>query len=285
MSFLVTVALNVLSQNSLPAYILYHQGISASWETLVQKASEADVVFFGEFHNNPIHHWLQIELVRSLYEKNNGRIIIGAEMFEADNQLIMDEYLQGLIRERNFLDEMRLWSNYRTDYRPIVEFARENNIPVIATNVPRRYASMVHAHGFEALNNLLEQAKSYLPLLPIPLDTTLKTYAMMKDMTGMPGKGGSALNLIRAQALKDATMAWFILKHLKPGHIFIHLNGAFHTDYHEGIIWYLNHYARGKKYKILTISAEEADNITHHKPDHSRADFIIITPSQMTKTH
>lgn len=276
----------MFSQNSKPAYLLYHKNSVCSWEKLVAEALKSDIIFFGEYHNNPIHHWLQLELIKELHEKTNGRIIIGAEMFEVDNQLILDEYLQGLIRERNFLEEMKLWKNYHTDYKPIVEFAKEKNIRIIATNIPRRYAAAVNYGGFEALEKFPPNSKVYFPPLPIPIDTTLRTYSMLlNDMLQMPGKKESNMNIVKAQALKDATMSWNILNNLQNGFIFIHLNGAFHTDYKEGIIWYLMHYSKNKNLKILTISVDEHQQITSYKPEQNKADFIIVTPSQLTKTH
>ena len=60
------------------------------------------------------------------------------EMFERDAQIVLDEYLNDLITEKKFLDDSRPWENYKTDYRPLVEFARVNKLNVIAANAPRR---------------------------------------------------------------------------------------------------------------------------------------------------
>ena len=100
-------------------------------------------VFFGENHNDPISHWLQFELTKSLFNKHKTNLMLGAEMIESDNQIQLNEYLRGFIREKDFEKESKLWTNYKTDYKPLVNFAKENNLHFVATNVPRRFASMV----------------------------------------------------------------------------------------------------------------------------------------------
>ena len=94
--FLITFPLFAFAQK--PAYKLFREdGKKVKFDKMVAAASEADIVLFGELHNNPIAHWLQLELTKELYEKGGKELVLGAEMFEADNQMIMDEYLAGLI--------------------------------------------------------------------------------------------------------------------------------------------------------------------------------------------
>jgi uncharacterized iron-regulated protein len=69
------------------------------------------------------------------------------EMFERDVQIVLDEYVKDLITEKKFLDDSRPWNNYKTDYRPLVEYAKQNKLPVIAANAPRRYINMVSRGG------------------------------------------------------------------------------------------------------------------------------------------
>jgi uncharacterized iron-regulated protein len=57
--------------------------------------ADYDVVFFGENHNSSINHWLQLKITEALYEKKNGQLILGAEMFERDNQPQLNQYLNG----------------------------------------------------------------------------------------------------------------------------------------------------------------------------------------------
>jgi len=263
-----------------PAWKLYDsQGHETDYARLLQQATEADIVLFGELHNNPICHWLQFELASDLYAKKGSNLVLGAEMFETDGQLLMDEYLRGVIAERNFEAEAKLWPNYKTDYKPLVKFAAEKNIPFVATNIPRRYAAVVNRKGFEGLDSLPEEARRLFMPLPVAYDPALPGYQAMLRMGGHANE-----NLPKAQAVKDATMAWLILRNFKPGKTFLHFHGTYHSDNYEGIVWYLNQYRKGLK--ILTISSVEVDAL-ESLPESviNQADFIITIPASMTKTH
>lgn len=285
---LISVALIALvlmsMKGDVEAYKFFDaDGNEAKYKSLIKEASKADIVFFGEQHNNSIAHWLQLQLTKELYTKKQDNLILGAEMFEADNQLLLDEYLSGLIREKNFEDEAKLWKNYKTDYKPLVELAKENDLKFIATNVPRRYASLVHKKGFEGLESLSPEAKELIPPLPIEYDPELKGYKAMLE--GMEGMGGHASpNLPKAQAMKDATMAYNILKNWKSGMTFIHYNGAYHSNDFEGIVWYLKQ--AKPNLDILTITTVEQDTISNLNEEYlNLADYILCVPSDMTKTY
>jgi uncharacterized iron-regulated protein len=268
----------LFSQNK-PAYKLYNaKGKSVSYQKMIKTMSDYDIVMFGELHNNPIVHWLQLETTADL-SKNNA-LTLGAEMFEADNQLPLNQYLAGEIDQKSFDTLARLWKNYPTDYKPLVDFAKQNKLKFIATNVPRSYASLVYKGGFEALDTLTIEQKKWVAPLPIKYDANLPGYLKMKEMMG--GHGGD--NLPKAQAIKDATMAYFILKNKEANKLFIHYNGAYHSDNYEGINWYLKQ--ENPTLKIITVSVLEQDNINSFNPDEKqKADFIIVVPTTMTKTY
>jgi len=267
------------------AYRLYDaRGRQVKYEKMVNVLSQSDVVLFGELHNNPICHWLQLELSKSLYKKDSA-LTMGAEMFESDNQLLIDEYFAGLIRQRNFEEEMRLWGNYKTDYKPLLEFAKENKLKFVATNIPRRYAALVNLGGFEGLLPLSDEAKKYFAPHPVPFDPEAPNNKEMAemDMGGGHGKGGVPPNMVKAQAIKDATMAHFIVKNHEKGKFFIHFQGDFHSKNHGAIAWYLNQYnPRLKVRTISTVETAELDFKDEYKP---LADFILVIPESMTKTN
>lgn len=271
-------------KSDLPAYQFFNEkGKKADYTKVVKEALEADIILFGELHNNPVCHWLQLELTKDLYAGIGDRLVLGAEMFEADNQLILNEYLSGTIKESNFESEAKLWNNYNTDYKPLVTFAKDNGLPFIGTNIPRRYAAVVNKGGFEALKELSHEAKAFIAPLPFPYDPDLKGYKGMIEMMG--GMGGHVTeNLPKAQASKDATMAHFILENWKPGQIFIHYNGTYHSKDFEGIVWYLHQ--KNPDLKVLTIDTielEEMDNLD--KEQKGTATFVLGIPSTMTKTY
>ena len=267
-----------------PAYRIYtSKGQKSSYSEMLNDARKADVVFFGELHDNPICHWLEYELARDLYNETDKGLILGAEMFETDNQLILDEYLSGKIKEKNFEAEAKLWPNYKSDYKQLITLARDSGIIFVATNIPRRYASLVNKLGFEGLENLNVEAKKLMPPLPIAYDPNLPGYKKMIENIGKAGQEHVTENLPKAQAIKDATMAWKILSHIKKGKVFLHFNGSYHSDNYEGIIWYLRQ--ANSELRIVSISStEQADIKTLAKESEGVADYILVTPESMTKS-
>ena len=279
----VLISTSFAHSKELEAYVLFTgEGKRVDMDKMMKAIdSKKSFIFFGELHNNPISHWLQFEVTRRMYAMYKTKLMLGAEMFEADNQYIMDEYLAGKISGKSFQDEVRLWPNYNTDYKPLVEFAKENSIPFIATNIPRRYASMCYKKGLDSLFNLSDEAKRYIaPLKDFEFDSTVNCYRKMIHEFGSHG----GVNIAIAQAIKDATMAHFILENAEKRNIFLHFNGSFHSDYHEGIIHYLKKEIKDEK--ILNISTVlQANTDKLEEQYEGQADFIICVPKTMTTTH
>lgn len=293
-SFFITLFLGFTTLAAMaqkPAYRLFREdGKKVKYEKMLEAASGADIVLFGELHTNPISHWLQLELTGDLFEARGESLILGAEMFEADNQLILDEYLAGWITESKFEEEARLWNNYLTDYKPLVLIAKENDLDFVATNVPRRYANMVFKRGVASLDSLSFEAKSYMAPLPLEYDRSLKCYSQLMGegdslMGSMGPMGGHAsVNLVDAQAIKDATMSYFIMQHWEPGKLLIHYNGAYHSDEFESMYWFLKR--ANPDLKIITISTVSQENIEKLEEESAgKASFVIAVPSNMTQTH
>ena len=171
---------------------------------MMKTLSEKDILLFGEYHNNAIAHWLQFEVTNDLQKLR--ALVLGAEMFEQDNQEALTQFVQGKISAKQLDSSARLWKNYPTDYAPLVQIAKANQLAFAATNIPRKFASLVARGGFEALDTLSSLQKKWIAPLPVAYDSTLPGYKNMVAMMG--GHGGS--NLPKAQAIKDATMAHFI---------------------------------------------------------------------------
>lgn len=251
------------------------------YEKMIKSLKDADIVLFGESHDNPISHWLELEVSRDLLEMKGEKLVLGAEMFESDNQVILNEYLEGKIVQNSFESEARLWPNYKTDYKPLVEFAKKNKLNFVATNVPRRYAALVNKQGFEGLEELSDEAKTFLPPLPINYDSTLNCYKSMMEMEGM----GSHVteNFPKAQAIKDATMAYFILKNWSPGQLLLHFHGSYHSENFESIYWYLKQ--ANPNLNIVTIHTVSQADVTELQSENTgKADFTICVVQDMTKT-
>ena len=269
-------------KNDKRAYALYTgEGKSVKYEKMIKELGTADLVFFGELHDNPIGHWMEYEITKALFESKQQDLVLAAEMFESDNQVILTEYLEGKISQKSFEAEARIWPNYKTDYKPLVEFAKENELKFVASNVPRRYASVVHKNGFEALDSLSDEAKQFLPPLPVKYDPEVKCYADMLNMQGMGGHVNE--NFPKAQAIKDATMAHFMMENWKNGNLIIHYNGSYHSNNFEGIIWHIRH--DYPNIKILTIANVLQDDLDVLEEENlNLASYILCVPPSMTRT-
>jgi uncharacterized iron-regulated protein len=268
-----------VSAQDKPAYILYNaKSKRVSFKKMIKTLRQKDVVLFGEFHDNPISHWLELEVAKELAQYRD--LVLGAEMFEQDNQQSLDMFLKGTITDKGLDSMARLWKNYKTDYAPLVNFAKENKIAFAATNVPRRYASLVAKGSFEALDTISAMEKLWMAPLPIDYDSTLPCYKNMLNM--MPGHSGS--NIPKAQAIKDATMAYFILKYYQPGKLLLHYNGSYHSENHEGILWYLKKKRPELKYAtITTVSQKDIHKLLAENK--GKADYIICVDEDMTTTY
>jgi len=272
-----------------PAYKVYNsKGRTADWGDVLKAAKNSDIIFFGEMHDNPICHWLELELTKDMYAEKKENLVLGAEMFEIDNQLLINEYLSKMIRKKDFEAEAKLWPDYKNNYAPIMDYAREQGIKFIATNIPRRYAALVNLKGFEGLDSINAMERGLIASLPIKYPDSLECYASIDKVAGDGQPTHQTMNLGKAQAIKDATMAQFIMKGGAYGQkTFLHFNGSYHSDNYQGIVWYVNQAIRKTSFtvKILTISCQEQENIdTISKQDAAKADFIIMIPASMTKT-
>lgn len=284
--FFVLSFLGSLTAQNKPAYQLFkNNGKLVKYDKMIRDLAESDMVFFGEYHTNPISHWLQLEVSKSFYEIKGNKLFFGAEMFENGNQLVLDEYLQDFYPEDKMLPEItQLWGNYKTDYKPLVDFAKTNNLRFIATNIPRRYASMLHKKGMDALKELSPAALAMIsPDLEKFFDPTVKAYAEMADKMGghVPA---NMLNIQLAQAAKDATMAHFSLKNFKPGDLMLHFQGSYHSNYNQGIIWWIHKTQPGLNIKSITTVMQSEWETMGKEEVAEIADYIIVVADSMTRT-
>jgi uncharacterized iron-regulated protein len=273
---LVVLSVQSMAQKAAGLYKIYDTRAKKeiSIDELVIEFGRADVLFFGEEHDDSIGHILEAEIFERSHKATGDKLALSMEMFERDVQLVLDEYLAGLIAEKNLVKEGRAWKNYN-DYKQAVEYAKANKLPVIAANTPQRYTNAVTKNGLQILEKFSPQ---WLP--PLPIDTATGRYyerfaKVMGGHSAMPG-----LHIYQSQNLWDASMAWSIHSFLKKnkGHRVMHLNGRFHTDEKGGIIAQLNKYSKNRL-NILNISCFYLEDIS--APDWSKyaalGDFVIVT--------
>lgn len=265
----------------LETYAFYDSsGAPLTFNQVINTLTETEVILFGELHNDAMVHYLQLRIINTLM--SNNELVLGGEFFERDDQLKIDEYLSGLVPARNFESEAKLWTNYKTDYKPILDLAKDSGMTFIATNVPRRYAAMVAKSGLDVLKSTtLKEARPYLPDLPVEFSLATPKYQEMLDMMG--GHSSDPELIVQAQALKDATMAESIYNNLQKNSIFIHINGDFHSASYGGIYWYLKKLK--PKLNIKTIKVFAGDTLGFDSEYKGTGHIILVVPKDFTKTH
>lgn len=251
-------------------------------DDIVTDLGKANVLFFGEEHNDFTGHYLEATLFKKIADAYPGKATLTMEMFHTDVQPVINEYLKGIISEKNFIKEARAWNNYK-DYKPMIELAKLNNLDVIGGNAAARYSNAVTRSGLEILNQLPESSKQFIA--PLPIDTATGRYND-KFIETLGGHSMGGMKVYQTQNFWDATMAWSIAKYAKSNankKIF-QVNGRFHSDEKLGTLAKLKKYA--PKLKILNISSFSAEDFA--QPDWSKykdlGDYIIITDPTLKKT-
>jgi len=248
-------------------------GERIAFDTFIDRIEGADVLFLGEQHDNTTCHELQHWTTLALAKRRP--VTLSLEQFEADVQVTLDAYLAGDITEAAFLEGSRPWSNYAEHYRPTVEWARAEGVPVIAANIPRPLAREVSRGRWEELGVIGN------PYSPWQLNVEEPAYrARFEEAMGDHGGTESADldDWFAAQCVKDDRMAEAIAAHLNATSdappLVVHWCGRFHSDHHLGTVSRLA--LRRPDLEILTVSMETAEDLAGPLPDEvaSSADFV-----------
>ncbi len=296
------------------------QGNPSSLEAIVRTAGGADALLIGETHDDPVVHALQLELLQRVFTAYHDRgVALSMEMFTRDVQMVVDEYLDGIITESAFRAASLPWPNYATDYRPMVEFAKAHGLPVIAANAPRRYVNRVTRLGPQSLDALSAEALRHVA--PLPYAKASEAYAaewnalMAEAMAGMaaarptpdstsrgnaapspqptaapsgqgPQHGGMSY-MLDSQSLWDATMAWSIAEHQmrNPGSLVVHVVGAFHVENYTGIPEHLVRYRPGSGQVVVTVRPAADVNRFDPAKHAGLGDFVILADESLPRTH
>ena len=288
-SILLMITQSSFAQVSENSYRVYNsQGNPATINQIISVVGKSNVIFLGENHDDVVAHYLQTEIFDKTIKNysNNSKVTLSLEMFERDVQIVLNEYLKNLITEKQFLDDSRPWNNYKTDYRPVVELAKQNNLDIIAANAPRRYVNMVSRNGRDALEQLSPEAKKWLAPLPYGQSSEVYAKKFTDLMGGMQSNMPRISKILESQTLWDATMAFSIAEYVKNNKnaCVIHLNGSFHTENRLGTVEQLLKF--NPKLKILVITMRYEDNFTKFdKTRHSNlGDFVILTDAKVSQS-
>ena len=291
LAFVLIMMTTVFSQANPEHYRIYDaEGNPATFEDIVKAIEKTDVVFLGELHDDTVGHALQMQIFKAVFDKyaKERRVTLSLEMFERDVQVVVDEYLKGYISEQHFTAAGRAWGNYKTDYRPLVEFAKENKLDVVAANAPRRYVNMVSRLGRDSLNQLSPDAKRWLA--PLPFGEASDAYA--KKFNALMGGMTDSISpnqhnpMLASQTLWDATMAFSVSEYLKQhkNALIVNLNGGFHTENRLGTVEQLFKYNPKARALVVTIRYEN-DFQSFNKEKHTDlGDFVILTDAKQPRS-
>ena len=265
------------------------KGQPASIEAIMSSLADADVVFLGEFHDDAVAHAIQLEIYRRAIKQYGAKrkVTLSLEMFERDVQTVLNEYLAGQISENHFLLSSRPWPAYKTDYRPLVELAKEKKLEVVAANAPRRYVNMVSRNGRDSVNALSRQAKAWLAPLPYaePSEAYSKKFKALMG-SSMEASSMGIDKILSSQSLWDATMAYAVAESLKKnkGSLVVHLNGGFHTENRLGTVEHFLKYR--KKGRAVVVTMRYVDDFKKFDAaKHADAgDFVILTDAKVPRS-
>ena len=264
------------------------KGNPVTIDRIIKAIGENDAVFLGEQHDDAVGHAVQAEIFRRAVGQYmaNRKVALSMEMFERDVQIVVNEYLDGLISEPQFLASSRPWGNYKWDYRPLVELAKEKKLAVIAANAPRRYVNMVSRNGRDSLNSLSKEARSWLPPLPYGEPSPAYSAKFKALMRQSPEAQMGIDKILASQSLWDAGMSNSVANYLKKNKsaLVVHLNGGFHTENRLGTVEHLLTYRPKTKVLVVTIRYED-DFKTFDKTKHTDlGDFVILTDGKQPRS-
>ena len=285
---------NSVAQVTEKNYRIY--SVKAAKEVTVNEIAEdmknADVLFYGEEHNDSVTHYLENKIFETLFQKYNSSIALSMEMFERDVQPVMNEYLTTDIREKTFRKDARAWPNYK-DYRPMVEFCKANKLDVICANAAGRYSNLAGRKGQKGLMELPLESKKYFA--PLPYDTASGKYH--EKLVGLFDQGsskkkkqpsmGDSFSLVMAQSLWDATMAFSISEYFEknPTKKIFQVNGRFHSDEYFAAVNQLKKYSPKARILVISSGSDESFPNIDWKKFENQGDYIIITDPKVPKSY
>ncbi|MBQ4838614.1 ChaN family lipoprotein [Pseudoalteromonas luteoviolacea] len=241
---------------------------------LVSHLNNADVIFVGEYHTHSASHRLQANILPLIY-RQNPNLTLSFEQFTRDKQYVLEQYIKNEIGEQTLIKQANAWDNYQSDYRPLVEFAKQYKLTTVAANTPLSVVRCVARKGPEYINTFDKQHQNWVAK---DITTSSQAYqdkfieAMSHHAPKTNKKSGpiKLSNSFYAQLARDNTMAESIYKALKsnPANQVVHFNGAFHSNYHLGTVDALKRL--DPQLKVAVISPQFIDDAI----DWNTGDFI-----------
>jgi len=182
-------------------------------DALLAAATDTRIVYVGETHDNPASHRLELTLLKALQEKSPGHVTLAMEMFTPAQQATLDRWSAGELTEKEFIKQSewgKVWRMNFAYYRELLQFARDNRIPVIGLNADRE---LVKVLGHRQPEELPPDQQEQLPQLDLsdPYQSALVTEIYGGHISGQSKLDGFR----RIQTLWDETMAENIVRYLQ----------------------------------------------------------------------
>jgi uncharacterized iron-regulated protein len=261
-----------------------HRNKFIDFEELASRLAKADLVFVGEQHDDPATHRMELAILEGIARRRDS-VVLSLEMFERDVQPLLDRYVSGSIGEDSLLAAGRPWKNYRNDYRPLVELARQKGWPIVASNVPRPLASLVSRAGLAGLDTLPPERRSQAAGgFECGEDQYYRRFvAEMGDLSSHGGSSDTSSVKARvdrmylAQCVKDETMGESIARAWRPGRLVVHYNGSFHSDFGLGTADRTKRrLGKVKTFVVTVVPVGDLDVLSVKNAERKRADYLLF---------
>lgn len=255
---------------------------------LAKQLKDKDVIFIGEFHGNQASHLLEAQLQAALYQQRPKQIL-SMEQFNRDQQAILNRYLEGSIGEKTLIKDAPTWPNYAGSYRPMIEFAKQQFLPVVAANAPAQTVRCVGRQGTDYLQKLSHAERNLIAKDPFHSTPAYneKFQQFLADQMGPTHSTKKSesppSNRYMAQLLRDNTMAESINRVLQqsPEAQVLHLNGAFHSNNALGTVAALKRLNPSLDIAVISpVRVTDPEKPTYSQVDLTLGDFIYLIQSQ-----
>jgi uncharacterized iron-regulated protein len=231
---------------------------------VIESVSDKKIIYVGELHDVFSHHFVQLDIIKGLYKKNR-KLAIGMEMFQRPFQKTLDDYIADKIDEKEFLKKTEYFKRWSFDYnlyKPILDFAKANNIPVVGLNMEREIIDKVSDNGMDSLT---EEERM---VVPPDMDYSDEKYRKRINEAFNLHKDSEKKNFghfYQSQIIWDETMAQSIDAFIRknPEHQLVVIAGQGHLEYGTGIP--MRSYRRNSvPYSIVLIDADIEEGIADH---------------------
>lgn len=258
---------------------------AVGFEGMLDDLATKQVVLVGETHLDDNTHRIERALLEGLERRKPGKIVLALEMFQRDVQPVLDAYLAGKIDEATFRERARPWPNYDTGYRPLVELARAEGIPVVAANLPVDLQRSFAMKGARANTELTPAQREVFPARVHPPHDAYWARLGHRLRDHFHGHDPSATPEARAysvQNLWDNAMAEASLEALDadPERTVMLVAGAFHVEYGQGTAHQIRVRRPETTMGLATIVATHDLQAVVPERDRLRADYLLYTPAR-----